>query len=290
VVECGLTLKDIKITIAVLIAFISCLIWAPRAGAQEWPPIQAERLTVVAGDTLSALAHNYGTTVDAFQEANGLTDVSLIKVGQKLRIPADAHTWHVVQRGDTVSGIAGRYGVSVDLIAAANSMSNVNRIHVGEELLIPLGGVAVPRALPYPDGIPRSAYPILDGPLRSIAEAHGVPWTLLAALVWTESGFNVDARSPVGAMGLAQLMPATAAELGVDPSVPYENLYGGALYLSRQLDRFGSVELSLAAYNAGPGAVRRHGGVPPYRETQNYVEKVQARWALLEAHTATEGD
>lgn len=82
------------------------------------------------------------------------------------------------------------------------------------------------------------------------------------------------AVSPKGAIGLAQLMPATARMLGVDPWDPVQNLEGGARYLAAQYRRFGSWRLALAAYNAGPAAVARHGGVPPYRETRAYIAHV----------------
>lgn len=89
-----------------------------------------------------------------------------------------------------------------------------------------------------------------------------------------ESNFKQSARSSVGAIGLGQLMPATAAVLGVDPHDPKENLDGSARYLLTQLNDFGSAELALAAYNAGPGAVIQYGGIPPYRETEGHVVKV----------------
>ena len=86
-----------------------------------------------------------------------------------------------------------------------------------------------------------------------------------------ESGWNASAKSHKGAIGLAQLMPQTAKNLRVDPHDPQQNLEGGARYLSRQYRKFGSWRLALAAYNAGPEAVKKYGGVPPYKETQNYV-------------------
>lgn len=97
---------------------------------------------------------------------------------------------------------------------------------------------------------------------------------LFQALVRQESDFNPGALSPKGAIGYAQLMPGTAAMLGVDPHDPTQNLDGGARYLLTQLQTFQSPILALAAYNAGPQAVRKYGGVPPYRETQGYVVRV----------------
>lgn len=103
---------------------------------------------------------------------------------------------------------------------------------------------------------------------------------LIEAVAWTESRFNVAAVSPKGARGVMQLMPGTARMLGVDANDPAQNIRGGAAYLADMLRQFGGdVVLALAAYNAGPGAVRRHGGVPPYAETQAYVEKVLSRLA-----------
>ncbi len=125
------------------------------------------------------------------------------------------------------------------------------------------GGENLPDEIPYREQIQRAA------------EAAGIhPW-LLVAVVRAESNFNPLAVSRAGAAGLAQLMPATAADRGVrDVFEPADNLRGGAEYLRRLLGRFGSLTLALAAYNAGPAAVERHGGVPPYRETRQYVRKV----------------
>lgn len=109
---------------------------------------------------------------------------------------------------------------------------------------------------------------------RSIAIEEGIDPELFIRLVRQESSFNPEARSPAGAIGLTQLMPGTAADLGVDPTDPVQNLRGGARYLRQQLDRFGSVPLALAAYNAGPGRVSEYGGIPPFEETQNYVRRI----------------
>ncbi|KCV83549.1 transglycosylase [Actibacterium atlanticum] len=109
---------------------------------------------------------------------------------------------------------------------------------------------------------------------RTAARRHGVPEDLFLRLVQQESGWNAKAVSHKGAIGLAQLMPGTARALGVDPNVPSQNLDGGARYLRTQFEEFGSWRLALAAYNAGPGAVEKYGGVPPYKETKNYVKKI----------------
>ena len=111
--------------------------------------------------------------------------------------------------------------------------------------------------------------------IDAAATKYNVDPALLRGLIRQESNFNANATSPAGARGLTQLMPGTAAALGVDPSVPAQAIEGGAKYLRQQLDRFGNDPAkALAAYNAGPGAVQRYGGVPPYAETQNYVRKV----------------
>lgn len=117
-----------------------------------------------------------------------------------------------------------------------------------------------------------------NGPYMRLAQRaaskHGVPVGLFQRLVAQESGWNASARSVKGALGLAQLMPETARELGVDPLDPEQNLEGGARYLRAQFETFGSWPLALAAYNAGPGAVARYDGIPPFAETQNYVQVI----------------
>ena len=105
---------------------------------------------------------------------------------------------------------------------------------------------------------------------------------LYRANIEVESAYRQDAVSRVGAVGLGQLMPATARDLDVDPHDPLQNLDGSARYLAMMLERFGDPHLALAAYNAGPDAVRQHGGIPPYRETQNHVARVMAVVARLE--------
>lgn len=135
--------------------------------------------------------------------------------------------------------------------------------------------------VPTPIGSPRSTARSTSDPRALLADAaklHGLEPGLLEAVAWQESRGRMSAVSVKGALGVMQLMPGTAAELGVRADDLADNIRGGALYLRRQLDRFGSVPLALAAYNAGPGAVMRFGGIPPYRETQNYVANILARW------------
>ncbi len=109
---------------------------------------------------------------------------------------------------------------------------------------------------------------------RRAARQHNIPEDLFLRLVQQESGWNPGAVSHKGARGLAQLMPATAQYLRVNPDDPAQNLEGGARYLREQFERFRSWRLALAAYNAGPEAVERHNGIPPFRETQGYVKAI----------------
>lgn len=127
--------------------------------------------------------------------------------------------------------------------------------------------------------------------VNAMAARNGLDGALLAALVWSESGFNPAVVSHAGAIGMSQLMPGTAAGLGVDPWDPAANLDGGARYLVAQLRRFQRVDLGLAAYNAGPGRVERAGNeVPQIVETQLYVVRVLERWkALLELAEPVQG-
>ena len=115
----------------------------------------------------------------------------------------------------------------------------------------------------------------LDALIEGAAAKYGVEPDLVRAVVRAESGFNPAAVSPAGARGLMQLMPGTAQAMGVsDAFDPGQNVDAGVRYLKQQIDRFGDVRLALAAYNAGPNAVAKYGGVPPYRETRDYVNRV----------------
>ncbi len=140
------------------------------------------------------------------------------------------------------------------------------------------GALAGVEGLNAPSMIPSTQ---LEALVDQNAQSQAVDPALVKAIIANESGFNASATSSVGAQGLMQLMPGTASALGVtDAYDPAQNVAGGTKYIRQLLDRFnGDVRLAVAAYNAGPGAVEKYGGVPPYAETQNYVQNVLASYA-----------
>jgi hypothetical protein len=189
-----------------------------------------------------------------------------------------------------------------DLLAFGSPRVNHIAIYVGDGKMIeaPRPGLQVRVADVYPTpvairrvlpegGVSRSSSAGLPGgvPFADLFTAagarHGVAPTLLAAVAKQESGFDPTAVSPAGARGLMQIMPATARGLGVNPDVPAQAVDGAARLLKDLISEFGRVDHALAAYNAGPGAVHRYGGIPPYRETQAYVPAVLAHQRSLEA-------
>ena len=200
------------------------------------------------------------------------------------RSPSGRHIGIYVGDGQMIA--APRTGEVVGIMKVWDDVAGIRRV-------IPDGPAATPGAesTRTAGAVPAAARPAWaagGGDLATVfADAtsrYQLPPGLLQAVAQKESGMRTDAVSPAGARGLMQLMPGTAAELGVDPMVPAQAVDGAARYLRAQLDAFGRVDLALAAYNAGPGAVRRHRGIPPYAETQNYVAAVTA--AMQEGRAA----
>jgi soluble lytic murein transglycosylase-like protein len=146
-----------------------------------------------------------------------------------------------------------------------------------------------PEIAPAPTPLPSApATPATTGirqQIQATAARYGVSGDLVDAVAWQESRYNARAKSSAGAMGVMQLMPGTARQMGVsNPHDVSQNVAGGTAYLRQQLERFdNNVPLALAAYNAGPGAVIKYGGIPPYRETQNYVHRIMQRLAAVTA-------
>lgn len=164
----------------------------------------------------------------------------------------------------------------------------------------PAADIAVERTLATPGGSRSEPHPALLSPtttsdeiliagntaaiIERVAAEVGIDLNLLHAVIDQESAFNTRAKSHKGAMGLMQLMPATAKNLGLSEAQyydPYHNVHAGARYLKQQLQDFGSLPLALAAYNAGPGAVQKYGGIPPYQETRQYVASISYKYSLL---------
>jgi soluble lytic murein transglycosylase-like protein len=216
------------------------------------------QITVKSGDTLWSIAQKTmgdGSRWPEIYELNKdlIKNPNLIYPGQTFKLPGDSQPPRSIgQKSD---------------IALANTPAGPGGDAAADVGNGPLpGGTGVSR---WKDLIDRAA------------AQTGVPARLIAAVMQQESGGNPRAGSPAGAQGLMQLMPATARGLGVNNTWdPSQNILGGAKYLKEQLDRFGgNVRFALAAYNAGPGAVQKHGGVPPYAETQKYVKNITAALA-----------
>jgi soluble lytic murein transglycosylase-like protein len=238
-------------------------VWASSSAAQ------AQTTVVSSGDTLSELAARYGTSVTGLARANDIANPNLIFAGDKLVVPSaresSSRRVHVVLAGETLSDIANRYGTSVEALAHANRLADPNLIIDGQRLNVP-GGVRAPAG----GGI--------EPMLEQQAIGHSVNPALVKAVAWQESGWNQDARSSAGAIGIMQVMPGTARDVnrwtGESLRVrrANDNVHLGVMYLRRMLDRLGSVPKALAGYYSGPGNVR--GRLKNYQ--LRYVRAVQA--------------
>ena len=210
-----------------------------------------------------------GTKVDSIEQARPGDLVAFgspvdhigIYVGDGKIIQAP-HTGDVVRISDIKRPITAIRRVIPDDAASASGINATSLAAATGRVTTTGGSTGIAGAEPY------------EQLFQAAGAKYGLNPRLLAAVAKAESNFDPSARSGAGAVGLMQFMPATAAGMGIDPTEPAQAIDGAAKYLRTQLDRFGSVDLALAAYNAGPGAVQRAGGIPPYAETRNYVTKI----------------
>ena len=214
----------------------------------------------------------------------GLTLNASTCLGQGLvMVPGSDGTFQFQNQSSGFSRHYGPGGRPIIREAERSAPSSQDRMALFAE---PETGFAMPRAVrgtpEILDAIDRTAMRYAGHNALRKAGMSVSEWrSFYRANIEIESAYNPRARSHVGAIGLGQLMPATAAKLGVNPHDIHQNLDGSARYLLLLLDQFGTKELALAGYNAGPGAVSRHGGIPPFRETQGHVRKVMAVYYRL---------
>lgn len=199
-----------------------------------------------------------------------LTAAELVSLSNGFQLEAEAH--HLMGNSMVLEQAGGTIEVQADQVVSIETLAPPPERRDEKNLA----------------GVPAAVKP---DPIQLISEAsvaEGLPANFVLSVAHVESGFQVTARSPKGAIGLMQLMPQTAAELGVVPDRVEDNANGGARYLRQLLIRYkGDSRLALAAYNAGPGAVDRFRDVPPYLETQQYVERVLREYARREAASQT---
>jgi soluble lytic murein transglycosylase-like protein len=208
-----------------------------------------------------------------------------------LRVAASVSAWRIWRPGAVAAGVAAAlvvFPASAQVMEIApdgtvsvrdgSGAATFEVVSPASDKTVDQDGQPIVPSYAFTDVSPAPVPPQFAAALTQAAAAANVSPVLLAALVWQESRWNPQAVSPKGAMGLAQLMPGTARDLGVNPADPIANLHGGARYLRQLLDQFdGNLEKALAAYNAGPGRVRTAGGVPAIAETRNYVASIVRR-------------
>lgn len=280
-----LSLRRTALLAALLIAALGLLL-AGATGAR------AATVTVAPGDSLSGIAARNGTSVTALARANGIADPNVIVVGQRLTLPgagtssygsggsAAASTGggsYRVRPGDTLGAIAARNGISVSALAALNGISNPNRITVGTVL-------SLPGSLPGSGSSSESYTPTASGDVAALIARHaaryGVSPTLARAIAWQESRWNQSARSHVGAVGVMQLMPATARWFGpavlgrsVDPHNLNDNIEAGVAYLGWLMRQSGDLRTTIGGYYQGLASLRQRG---PYDDTTDYINSVMS--------------
>jgi LysM repeat protein len=277
---------------------------APAAPAAKARPKDAVHV-VAWGETMTSIAHHYGSTIAAIARANGIANPSYLRVGQRLTIPAPpsadptpAHAApaakkhkpkdavHVVAWGETLTSIAYHYGSTIAAIARANGISNPSYLRVGQRLNIP-GTVRTTNPLGSQSGMPASMAALVAArnevgrTVRAEAKAAGVPAALALAVAWQESGWRSDVVSRAGAVGVMQLTPATADWVAstmlagpVDLYDARSNVRAGVALLSHYLHRYhGDRSLVLAAYYQGQTAADRYG---VYAVTRTYIAAIRA--------------
>lgn len=264
----------------------------------------AGTVQVTSGETLSAIASRYGTTVTALAEANDITNPNLIYAGKVLQIPDGSSSTVtpastvVVGRGDTLTAIAARYHTTVAALAAANGISNPNLVYAGARLRLPSQSMALASySAPTSSGtggLPAElvSHPdrlALRGDFVQSASTYGVPASLLEALCWWESGWQVSVVSSTGAIGVCQIEPSTATFVntvlvpggGLDVYSAAGNIAIGAAYLHDLLRRAGGNEsIALAGYYQGLASVEQRGMLPA---TRTYVAGILAYAAIFAA-------
>jgi N-acetylmuramoyl-L-alanine amidase len=244
---------------------------------------------VRAGETLASIAAARGTSVAALARANGIANPNLVAIGAVLRVDGTATTLataasaasaptggYTVRSGDTLSSIAARSGTTATRLASMNGIANPNLVAVGRVLRAP--GTA--RLAAAPSASAPVSRDQVAGLINAAAARHGVSASLARAVAWQESGWNQAALSPVGAIGVMQLMPDTAVWAGpallgrsIDPHAASDNIEAGVVFLAHLVKTTGDVPTALAGYNQGLASVRKRG---LFNETKQYVASVQA--------------
>ncbi len=240
--------------------------------------------TVRSGDTLGAIAARHGTSVGALARANGISDPNVLAVGRRLTVPGGGGApagmvpvgsggsagGYTVRSGDTLAGIAARHGTTVAALAALNGISDPNVLSVGRRLSVPGGAPA--------SGASSTSPTQVRALLDLYAGRHGVDPSLARAIAWQESRWIQSARSHAGAIGVMQLMPATARWFGpavlgrrLDPTRLEDNIEGGVAYLAWLQRQSGDTRVTIGAYYQGLAAMRARG---PYDDTRDYIASV----------------